>query len=449
MSQAGANSSNSGPIGPTVQQINGDTGSIQGNVVTIYADRVALNSGSTVGFDNSGTVSTLNVSDANFNTIIGKNAGKASITSQFNTVLGYGAGAAITSGMGGNVLLGYQAGPALTTGDNNFALGQDALQRATTATHNIAMGGLDNLISGGYNISLGLSGVSYTSSESSNILMHNDGVLGESNTTRIGTQGTGLAQQNKCFIAGIVGTTVGSPQSVTINSSTGQLGVSAIKNLSVVTQEFSSSGTYTPTAGMVYCIAEVVGGGGGGGGAATTTSSQVAAGAGGGGGGYSRKTISAATIGASKTVTIGVGGTAGANTGGNGGTGGTSSLGAILSATGGAGGTGGSASNQNQNAGGVGGVGSSGDFNTSGTPGQYGFGLSAAGVVQFVFGGQGGSTFFGGGGVGVPGVGGGAGVTGQSYGGGGSGGSNGGNNGQQAGGAGFAGIVVVTEYVIA
>ena len=34
----------------------------------------------------------------------------------------------------------------------------------------------------------------------------------------------------------------------------------------VVTQTFTSSGTYTPTAGMVFCIVEVQAGGGGGGG---------------------------------------------------------------------------------------------------------------------------------------------------------------------------------------
>lgn len=215
----------------------------------------------------------------------------------------------------------------------------------------------------------------------------------------------------------------------------------------VITQVFTGTGTYTPSTGMLYCIIECVGAGGGGGGANTTTSSQVTVGGGGGGGGYARKTVTAATIGVSQSVTIGAAGTAGANTGGTGGTGGTTSVGAIVSATGGLGGVGGAtAGAQCLSFGGVGGAGSSGDFNTNGTPGNGGWALISAGVAQIVMTGNGGSSFFGGGAVGRSNTIGNAGITALSYGGGGSGGGNGSNNGQVTGGAGFAGIVVITEF---
>ena len=210
--------------GAAIETIAGDSGSISGNAVTIFANNATLNAGSSVSFVNSGTVSTLNVTDANQNTIIGQGAGKAGITSTFNTVLGYQAGAAITSGMGANVLIGWKAGIALTTGDNNQAYGQSALFAATTASHNIALGGLGNLLTGQYNISIGNSGTAYTGAESSNILINNIGVLGESNVIRIGQQGSGLGQQNVTFIAGIAGITNTNNTLVTQNSSTGQLG---------------------------------------------------------------------------------------------------------------------------------------------------------------------------------------------------------------------------------
>src|SRR5690606_27323465 len=56
-------------------------------------------------------------------------------------------------------------------------------------------------------------------------------------------------------------------------------------------QKFTSSGTYTPHANMLYCDIEVVGGGGGGGGA-TGTAGQDYSGGGGGSGAYSTKIAS-------------------------------------------------------------------------------------------------------------------------------------------------------------
>src|SRR5207342_3703395 len=62
--------------------------------------------------------------------------------------------------------------------------------------------------------------------------------------------------------------------------------------LSVNVQVFSAAGafTYTPIAGMKYCVIECVGGGGGGGGTGPGISGIVMGAGGGGSGGYSKKT---------------------------------------------------------------------------------------------------------------------------------------------------------------
>ena len=135
----------------------------------------------------------------------------------------------------------------------------------------------------------------------------------------------------------------------------------------IVTQSFTSSGTYTPTAGMVYCIIECLAGGGGGGGVANSTAGQQGGAGGGGSGGYSRAIATAATIGVSQTVTIGGSGTAGANTGGTGGSGGNTSVGAICIANGGSGGTGGPGG-----AGGGGGALGTGNLILAGNNGTWG-----------------------------------------------------------------------------
>jgi hypothetical protein len=207
----------------------------------------------------------------------------------------------------------------------------------------------------------------------------------------------------------------------------------------VVSRIFTANGTYTPTTGMVYCIAEVVGGGGGGGGAATSGAVSAALGGTAGAGGYSREVLTSATVGASQAVTIGAAGTAGAAGNNAGGSGGTTSLGALLSATGGTGGAGGASASSGVYPGSAGGTGSGGDFNTTGNAGSPGFTNAL-----LVMGGNGGSSFFGGGGVGRTTAG--AGNAATSYGGGGSGGATS-NSAQQAGGAGQPGIIVITEFI--
>lgn len=149
--------------------------------------------------------------------------------------------------------------------------------------------------------------------------------------------------------------------------------------------------TYTPTAGTMNILVQMVGGGGGSGGGAGSTITFNAAG-GGGGGAFCQKYITA--IASSYTYTIGAGGAAGSagNNNGSAGSATTFNSGA-LSAGGGGGGEGSAGKNGNNfdGLGGAGGVASGGDLNVPGGAGGVGIILttSAAGA------GSGGSTQFG------------------------------------------------------
>jgi hypothetical protein len=238
-------------------------------------------------------------------------------------------------------------------------------------------------------------------------------------------------------------------QLTTANSAfpaTDSSGTLAMRALSVVVQIFTSTGTYTPTSGMQYCMIEVVGSGGGSGGCAITGAATSAVSAGGGGGEYARGVFSAATIGASKAVTVGNAGTAGTAGNNAGGTGGTVNVTTLITAIGGGGGAGSAATGAgagNSNLGGIGGTGGTGgDFRAAGSPGGNGY--SSFGL--FGGAGYGGASFLGGGGQGRIAVA--AGFAGTAYGSGG-GGTSAFNQVAQAGAAGAKGIVIITEYVIA
>lgn len=101
-------------------------------------------------------------------------------------------------------------------------------------------------------------------------------------------------------------------------------------------QVFTSSGTYTPSAGMTFAIMKVQGGGGSGAGITPPSAGGASLGAPGGAGAYAEGLFTAAQIGASQIVTVGAAGSVGiAAAGGNGG---TSSVGSLISAPGGVGG---------------------------------------------------------------------------------------------------------------
>lgn len=208
----------------------------------------ALTSGANNVGLGSGIFSTLTSGSSNIG--IGTLALQNITTGSTNVILGYGSGRFLTTGST-NVLIG--GGQAVTTGIGNIAIGSGALQSYTTGTantgSNVALGfsSLSNISTGTFNTAFGQnSGSAYLTSESSNVSIANTGLVGESNTIRIGTQGTGSGQQNKAFMAGITGVTIASSAPTGVNSS-GQI---SSLGFGTAGQLFTSSGagvspTYT------------------------------------------------------------------------------------------------------------------------------------------------------------------------------------------------------------
>ena len=136
------------------------------------------------------------------NTATGSFAMVFNSTGTDNTVSGYGA-MLFNTGGNRNTGSGYFAVYQNTTGNNNTGYGYSALLNNTTGNDNIALGNL-----AGSNLTIG----------NNNIDIGNLGTAGETNTIRIGTQGT----QTRTFIAGITGAGV-TGVAVKINAA-GQLG---------------------------------------------------------------------------------------------------------------------------------------------------------------------------------------------------------------------------------
>lgn len=212
------------------------------------------------------------------------------------------------------------------------------------------------------------------------------------------------------------------------------------------TVQFTSTGTWTKPASLVWAIVELQGSGGGGGGAGAAAGGNGATGAGGGAGGWGKKLFLASALASTETVTIGsagTGGGAGANNGVNGGVCSFATGKAyVLTASAGVGGTGGAASGSYvRAAGGAGGAFTGGDLNVTGDTGEHAFGAGgnpapysngassawgAGGVVPTTDGAGGNATGFGAGGAG-----------GIVY---------AGAGGARAGGNGSAGMCLVTHY---
>lgn len=214
------------------------------------------------------------------NTFIGGNTGNRTLTvlsATENTGCGYQVLAHVTTGEL-NTGLGDTALGNITTGLSNLAAGHDSLSLATTSNYCTSLGGnsLGQLLTGNRNISLGYdSGYAYEGAESNNITIGNAGVLGESNTIRIGTQGAGAGQQDKAYMAGIWGTTLATSRGVMEVDENGQLGMSrgwdgqvligalgASPEWATIT---SSDGSITFSTGPNTLDMIAIGGGGGGG----------------------------------------------------------------------------------------------------------------------------------------------------------------------------------------
>jgi len=233
--------------GGIIQTINGDTGSITGPIVTIYANNAANGAGANVKFTNSGTVSTLTFTDpSGDNLYLGRAAGTPGFTGNFNVGIGVLSLASVNGALY-NTAVGVNTGNLLTLAGSNSFFGYSAGQFLLTGSGNTLLGKF--------------AGLTYTSSESDNICISNNGVVSDSKVIRIGTQGSSSGQQNTCYIAGIIGVTNSNAQLVTINSSTGQLGVttsivSSGNDVTSATQQLAVGQGYVTDrgGGVVYTL---------------------------------------------------------------------------------------------------------------------------------------------------------------------------------------------------
>ena len=188
----------------------------------------------------------LNNTTANNNTAVGNVALSANTTGTSNTAIGYDALGDNTTGTA-NTAAGLFALPSNTTGVNNTAFGAytlfynatgkgnaaqgvNALYNNTTGIRNLGIGNnaLYGNTTGSYNVALGFDAGYNQTTGTDDIYIANQGVAAESQTLRLGTQGSAGVQGSgilTAYIAGIATTQVtGSAVYIT---SQGQLGVLA------------------------------------------------------------------------------------------------------------------------------------------------------------------------------------------------------------------------------
>jgi len=175
----------------------------------------------------------------------------------FNAFLGDGAGNfTLSTAIGDNMCVGSRAMVKLTTGGGNSALGAEAFTLLSTGNYNAGVGfrALDNLLTGTNNLAIGaptagLVGVGgeYVAAESSNILLSHIGVVGDSNTMRLGTDGSSTSEVDTTFIAGVRSVAVLADALPMVIDSTFQVGTSGTVAVSFATD----GGSAVPAAGVI------------------------------------------------------------------------------------------------------------------------------------------------------------------------------------------------------
>lgn len=350
------------------------------------------------------------------------------------TILGNASGANATGA--GTTIFGQGSYNTLTSGTNNMSLGDGNDVASATAIERIAIGhGIT--VSNNHQMVLGSALTSIIS-----------GNAGQTKLGSVTNPWSNVVVGAGSAIAQIVASgTIASTRSYTMPEFGADANFALTTNTdgkvisSITKQVFTATGTYTPTAGMLFCKVRGVGGAGGGGGAASSVGG-AGAGGGGGGGAYSEVLLTAAQIGASKAVTIGSGGAGGVgNATGSAGT--QTSLGTLMTAPGGGGGSGGA--NAAASSGGAGGAAGTGDMSVPGGSGGYGEGQAVVTIFTFV--GYGGRSVLGAGAPEYAFNGSTAGINGSNYGGGGSGSGSWNGGSSTTGGNGAPGIVYIDEYI--
>lgn len=219
-----------------------------------------------------------------------------------------------------NVGLGSSALISLTTGNDNTGIGFDSLTSLTTGSQNSAVGShsLNFLTTGSFNSILGYgAGSNYIGAESSNIIIGNLGTVAESNTIRIGTQGAGAFQQNRCFMSGVRGVAVAAPQMVIVDGN-GQLGSQAIPapgggNVIITNLTTADISPFTFNASTQYVTIYGWSGGGGGGSGRRGASTAAGGGTGGSPGRCFSFSAPKSFFAATEAFVVGTGGTGGAS----------------------------------------------------------------------------------------------------------------------------------------
>ena len=186
---------------------------------------------------------------------------------QYNVFAGQQVALGNTSGSN-DVFVGLKSGQVNTTGSVNVFLGTLAGAANTTNGENTYLGmftGQHN--DGSYNTFIGYCGGCNVTTGNDDIYINNSGgTAAESNTIRIGVQGTGQGEQNATYIAGISGSTVSSGTAVFVDS-TGKLGTLGGSN-GFVTSFNGRGGAIVPAASD-YSFSQLSG---------TLSASQVPAG---------------------------------------------------------------------------------------------------------------------------------------------------------------------------
>jgi hypothetical protein len=181
----------------------------------------------------------------------------ATIATGLKGVINIGSSVAIQM-LDGNLFLGGAGNFTLTTSDSNVGAGSGALESIVSGDSNVSLGVNSgaSLLRGSNNIFLGTaSGTALIDNESNNICIGSAGVAAMHNKIYIGTYGTGAAEQDTAYIAGIVHATNGLVSDAgDISSTAGS--VSAHTTLTAGTDIISTAGvlklpTTTATAGQI------------------------------------------------------------------------------------------------------------------------------------------------------------------------------------------------------
>jgi hypothetical protein len=210
--------------GTTLTATAGAITATAGNIVPTIGDINLPSTSSTVGNVNINSQRILHSYVSNSNIFLGTIAANYTLTGTNNSCVGRSSMAALTSGSK-NSCLGDLSLQSITQGNENVSMGYASLNAVTTGSNNCSVGrqSLTQLTTGSYNSHFGQPlSITYTSSESSNILIANSGTAAESNKLRIGVAGTGNGQVSKCYIAAINGVTV--TGNALLCSTAGQLG---------------------------------------------------------------------------------------------------------------------------------------------------------------------------------------------------------------------------------